>query len=489
MLGLVLRLRLLAVRTLRHCLVLHKLVGVSLVGAWGCTPVHLATVHLSDDPAFVIENVSVFDAGAVTPGRDVLVRGGRVQRVGPTDQLELPSNLQRMPGEGRTVLPGLVEMHAHLLGNGGPPWSVHRPDPNASLRAFLYAGVTSVLVAQHADPPCHLVPTFEQIETAKLKPHLFPAGPGLTGPGGHPSPMTKALAPALARPCLPRIPFADNPQDARIEVRRVASRHRPPFYKIFNEAVSDGLLKPNGAPKLPPDALAAAASEAKVLGMRPIAHIATSQEMIDVINAGVELVMHPPYRDRLCPRQIEEIKRSRVPFVTTARLYSASVDLECGRATPLERAVVERGLFDAFRARPAKWENAVRSGFNLGAHERSFPDYRANMTENIKALVKAGVPFFVGTDTSLPGLLPGAALHAEIADLVGLGIDSATVLGAATTGAAKFLEGREAKVGRVAEGYRADLLIVDGNPVDDIGNLHRIYAVILGGRRLERSSP
>jgi imidazolonepropionase-like amidohydrolase len=469
--------------------------GVSglLLSVCACAPVRLASVSFAGeaDVPFLIQNVAVFDQGTLKPAQDVLIRGGRVRGVGSTGTLLLPSNLERVPGEGRTLLPGLVEMHAHLLGSGGPPWSVHRPDPEANLRAFLYAGVTSVLVAQHADSPCPFVESLAKIATSQPAPHLFQAGPGLTAPGGHPAPITRALAPTLLRPCLPAVPAARDAEEARTEVRRVASRHRPRFYKIFHEAVPSSILKPNGAPVLTLDALVAAVSEAEKLGMYPIAHIGSSKEMMEVIRAGVKLVMHAPYHDRLCPEQINEIKdkRPEVRFVTTATLFSASAGLEGDKATAFDRIVAERGFFAAFRARPRAWQNAMRGDFNLGAYEQHFSEYRDNMTENIRALIQAKVGFFVGTDASLPGILPGAGLHAEIADLVASRIVTpAEVLQVATTEAAHFLE-PDADIGRVAEGYRADLLMVEGNPVEDIDRIDHIYAVILGGRRLRRAEP
>jgi imidazolonepropionase-like amidohydrolase len=107
---------------------------------------------------------------------------------------------------------------------------------------------------------------------------------------------------------------------------------------------------------------------------------------------------------------------------------------------------------------------------------------------NIRKLAAAGLPFFAGTDSGVPGVFPGASMHAELAGLVAAGFSPAEVLKSATSRPAAFLD-PSGSFGRVAPGQRADLLLVRGDPTADIRALDSIEGVYLEGVRLERTGP
>jgi len=95
-----------------------------------------------------IANVSVFDGQELLRDRDVLLRGANIVSVTEAGSQPLPAEALRIDGNGKTLLPGLIDSHAHLLTAGAPPWGRFLPRTDANTRAMLYAGVTSVLVAQ-----------------------------------------------------------------------------------------------------------------------------------------------------------------------------------------------------------------------------------------------------------------------------------------------------------------------------------------------------
>jgi imidazolonepropionase-like amidohydrolase len=98
-----------------------------------------------------------------------------------------------------------------------------------------------------------------------------------------------------------------------------------------------------------------------------------------------------------------------------------------------------------------------------------------------------GIPMMAGTDSTAPNLVPGFALHDSIADLVRAGFTPMEALQAATSKPAEFLN-RSNEQGTIASGQRADLVLLDANPLEDIHNTQKIHAVILKGKYLDRDA-
>ncbi len=103
----------------------------------------------------------------------------------------------------------------------------------------------------------------------------------------------------------------------------------------------------------------------------------------------------------------------------------------------------------------------------------------------VKAMFDAGVPLLAGTDTPLPALFPGRAIHLELAELVRAGLSPFAALRAATVTPGEFIRdnvpGAE-RFGMVQPGYRADLLMVAGNPLEDIANVSSILGTMVRGK-------
>jgi imidazolonepropionase-like amidohydrolase len=105
----------------------------------------------------------------------------------------------------------------------------------------------------------------------------------------------------------------------------------------------------------------------------------------------------------------------------------------------------------------------------------------------VKQMQKNNVPLLAGTDTGDPYTVPGDELHRELELLVRAGVTPAQALRAATLGPAKYFDADEA-LGQVKVGKQADLVVLEGNPLEDIRNTRKIHAVVLGGRYLPHAA-
>jgi imidazolonepropionase-like amidohydrolase len=460
-------------RSVRVVLALVLLSGIVVAVFIGRMRPRLATVRAApgSSRAVLFKNVSVFDGESMLRERDVLISGSTISAITATRQSAPPADATTIEGAGKTLLPGLIDCHVHLLVMGGAPWKFYLPNPAGHAQALLYAGVTSALIAQSSSDEPKL--RREAAAGRALSPHLFTAGPGLTAPGGHPIPFMRILLPwPLGALIASQQPTVAGPEEAPAKVAEIKRRYAPPFLKIFYDSL------PPGTPQLSLQTLTATVQAARAEGLRPVVHIGGGADMVAAAEAGASLLMHPPSRDALTEAQLARLAQLKVPFVTTMAVLQSLLEVARGGGNPLEREIVEDAVLAAFAHPPRGWTF-------MGFDEQDIDKAVARMRDNVRRLVQAGVPFFVGTDSGVFGVLPGAAMHRELAELYRLGLPPLSILRAATSAPAAFLdEGRG--FGRIAAGQRADLLLVRGDPSADAQALSNIEEVFLSGARLVR---
>ena len=123
----------------------------------------------------------------------------------------------------------------------------------------------------------------------------------------------------------------------------------------------------------------------------------------------------------------------------------------------------------------------------MWAGQSGFPDlFRQNWAQMVKGMNKAGVPLMVGTDLTVPGIIPGYSVHEEMAIWQEVGIAPADVLRSATIVPVRFM-GLDKRLGTIAEGKTASMVLVKANPLDDIRNAEKIEGVFLRGRYFSRN--
>jgi len=460
--------------------VLSVIVVLAVASAAACAkPRPPLVTRPSATGSTIVENVAVFDgvAGTTTPDRDVLLEHGRIARIAAAGTLGSAGASQRIDGTGATLLPGLIDMHGHVEAASGPPWIGGRPDALRNMQGYLYCGVTTVF-----DPADSAPAAFERRDKVAraelLGPRIFATGPIFTTPGGHPVPALETLVPWYLRwYVMPRFTRqVATPDDARREVAALAA-YKPDGVKIAVDAV------PLGAPVTDGALVRAIVEEARAHGVRAGAHIGTTADALAASDAGVAAWMHGVYKERIPDELVPRFVAARIPYVATISVFDTYADVfeEQREPNALEREIVDAAVLESFAPVPP---NAAPPAFV--AFFRLLAATREARRDNTRRVHAAGVTVLAGSDTQ-SGVFAGPGLHRELDALVESGLTPAEALRAATSDAARFLaESDDPPFGLVREGKAADLVLVQGDPTREIGAVHRIRDVFLGGVRLER---
>jgi imidazolonepropionase-like amidohydrolase len=419
----------------------------------------------------VIHGARVFDAvsGVVRPNHTVVVSGNRIESVAPTRPADRAAP-GAIDGVGQTLLPGLWNSHGHDLGTA---------------RQDIAAGVTTIrILAASADMPR---PHWEPIETgAVLEPRLVPIAI-LTGlqtsrrPGQRPQGRGDSLI--IAR--------------SAEEVRRLVASYAAAGYrqvKMYNELDSAWV----------PVMIA----EARKHGMRPSGHIPNDVTLTEAVEAGLGEVHHAnfllheliPDLRRLhdnveLPRRaagvdldspearalVDLLKRQGVVLDPTLVAFEERWTSELGKVPPAWEAVIAR-----FPLMERRWlvANAPGAGVDLraGATAEQFEIYRrsfATMLELVRRLSDAGVTVLPGTD-----IMNGFALHRDLELHVRAGIPATRVLQSATHLAARTMR-LDSELGAIEPGKLADLVLVEGDPTQNITDIRRVRLVVKDGAMID----
>jgi imidazolonepropionase-like amidohydrolase len=432
-------------------------------------------------PALLVRDVSVLDvaSGEVLRGRDVLTRGETIAAVAPAGSIPPPADAETLDGRGATLLPGLVDSHGHIGTSYAPLWRNSLPDPAHNLQAYLYCGVTTVLDPADADGGA--VARRDALRSGEVPgPLAYTAGRPLTAPGGHPVAMVRGLLPWWLRWYLaPRLAHqVGDEAAARAAVAKLAESGVD-FLKVIVDRI------PESAPRIRGEVLRAAVDEARRRSLRAVAHIGTLADAREAAQAGVSAWVHGVYAETLDEAGVRELAGFGIPMAPTLVVFESYADANDYARVPteLEREIAPAELLAAFNEPPS--DPSPYEVFQ--PFLRLLRAQREGGRQNVRRLHEAGVVILAGSDTQA-GVLPGAGLHRELALLVQSGLTPVEAIRAATLAPARFLEETpDPGFGSVAEGKRADLLLVEGDPSRDVAAVSRIRAVIRRGVRVQRT--
>ena len=386
----------------------------------------------------------------------IVITGSRITQVGTAASVKPPAGAQVIDATGKFVIPGLADMHNHLEDGG----INQRQNRLGNLGRLLAVGVTTVFD-----------PSVPEDDFAKLKaaatadsaayPRFYGTGPSITVEGdtlGSQSPKPKT------------------PDEARAVVQKLKALGVDAI-KVARDDLTWASTR--AMPLMPAEVLQALVDEAHRLQLKVYVHAPQLARAREALRAGVDGLLHGIVDEPIDQDFMALLKKNGAPYVPTLGMFEdvADVSAFARRQSP---------YWDQLGLQPPAIYSAYISGFgvqlfqtllnNSASTKQHLPVLRANL----KQVFDAGIPIVMGTDTGFFGVLLGVATPLEMELMVEAGLKPADVIRAATINAARMI-GREKEQGTIEAANVADLLILDANPLENIGAVRRIYRVVKGG--------
>lgn len=401
----------------------------------------LTTIAQESSKSTVITNVRLFDGEKVISLRDVIIQDGKIIKVGKS--VSVPEGAKVIDGTGKTLLPGLIDAHVHVASQ-------------QHLKQYLVFGVTTVVDMSMSIDLMKEIKKLQASGKANDMAGLISAGTLVTAPGGHGTEYGLS------------IPTISKPEESQAFVdARIAEGSD--FIKIIYD---DGSQYSINWPTLDKETIAAVIQAAHKRNKLAVVHIAKLQEAKMVIEANANGLAHLFSNDDFDPEFGKFVAKHKAFVIPT---FSVLESLSGASGAPsliedrsLSPYLNQRDITNLQQLFPVK---LGRAGYE--AAEKA-----------LQQLKREGVPILAGTDTPNPGTTPGASLHRELDLLVEAGLTPMEALKAGTATPAKIfnIENR----GRIQSGFIADLLLVNGDPTEDIKVTRDIAAIWKNGVKVDR---
>ena len=401
----------------------------------------------------------------------VLVEGNRIIEVGPAAELEIPPEYTIVDTTGRTMMPGLIDLHAHLLilGHGNyTRWSswIEEEGGDAarsrvmaiSAKQLLMAGVTS---AVDLGAPLEVsLDIRDRIERGEIPgPRMSMSGPWITRARGG---MTEQFGGISITTSAEAAREAERLIDAGVDVIKAHSRLTLDDYKAIVKAAHDR-------------------------NVRVHAHVYAERDVRNALDAGVDVLTHagsagtaPPYS----PDLITEIVNAGRPVVVTAAhrswIYPDTIAFPERLQDPQLQFDLPPEIYREVQDSLSNWR-ALRY-FGRTDREVFFRE------RGLKQFIESGAVMGMGTDSGTPMNFHTEALWREAKAHVDMGMSTQRVISALTRVGATIL-GQRTELGTIEPGKLADIIVVQGDPHYDITALAHVETVVKDGRVVKESKP
>jgi imidazolonepropionase-like amidohydrolase len=399
----------------------------------------------AQDLAFVGVNVVPMDRNRTLNNQTVIVQDGRIAQVGPAGSTRVPDGTLRLEGRGKYLMPGLGEMHGHIPSTLEP-----REFTEAVLFLYVANGVTTVRGMQGSPGQLDLREGAKRGEL--LAPNLYLAGPGFSG---------KTI------------------KSAEEAIQKVQQQ----------KAEGWDLLKV--LPGLTRDQYDAMARTAKEVGISFAGHVPADVGLLHAIQSGQETFDHlDGYIEYLQGEKgaVTEVKFQEIAKLTreagawvvpTMALWETlrgTADLDTLRAFPELKYMPPQQI--------QQWRSAQE---NLLKNLDFKPDVARNVIQNrmrlLKVLNDGGVKILLGSDAPQRFSVPGFSIHREMKRMADAGMKPYDILRSGTYNVGLYLKEKD-NFGTIEVGKRADLILLNANPLEDISNIARRSGVMVRGRWL-----
>jgi imidazolonepropionase-like amidohydrolase len=431
-------------------------------------------------PPLIIEHVTVL---SMTPNSSplhdatVVIRDGRIASIGSLAGAGRPPGAKRINGSGKWLMPGLTDMHVHLDNEGfrrfpaptrESPMGMHERDqmtpyvqPDDVFTPYLFNGVLQVFELQAISES---IGQRVEVESGRV------------------------LGPRISLAAM----IDGSPRNWPVGSLRVATTAEGGRQAV-RDAAAEGYDAIKVYSALDLDTFTAIVNEAHKLNMRVVGHIPQRGKGITekFFQPGYDLVAHaeefaqqmtPPAFDSI-PQYVEMTKRNGTWLIATLttdeRILEQLQDPDSLKRRP-----------DLRYLNPGKYVGLFNNNTYLKRRDPRFIKYMQDVVafnrQLVSAFAAAQIPILTGTDSGIPGVVPGFSLHDELESLARVGMSNLQILEGATRLPSEWLRVAGER-GTVEAGKQADLLLLEADPLQDVANTRRIAGIIIRGQFLSRA--
>jgi imidazolonepropionase-like amidohydrolase len=407
--------------------------------------IQAATAQPPRPVVFTNVNVLTMASDRVANGQTVVVAGDRITAIGPSASTRPPEGAQIVEGRGKYLMPGLAEMHGHI-----PAPGADKAFTDDVLFLYVANGVTTVRGMQGAPGQLELREATRRGDL--VGPTLYLAGPAFSGN------------------------TVKSPEDAAARVRQ-------------QKAEGWDLLKVQTG--LTVETYDAMAKTAKEVGIRFGGHVPAAVGVTHALEMGQDSIDHidgyaeqldgltKPVDDKALQDLVARTKKAGAWIVPTLVVWETLR----GPITLQSRTQLEE-LRYLPRAQVEAWTKAVDGRLqNPQFNPADAKQYIDNRMRILEALHRAGVGILLGSDAPQQFNVPGFSIHREMQRMTDAGMSAYDVVKSGTASVGEYFKAQDS-FGRVAVGQRADLILVDANPLDNVANMGRRSGVMVRGRWL-----
>lgn len=414
-----------------------------------------AAASAVDSKPIAIVHARLIDGMGGTPVEDatVVVRGKTIEYAGRAAGASVPKEAQIIDATGKTVMPGLADLHVHLQG----AWdgtSVDLLGYQRYLNAMLYSGVTTLLDTGNYQP--WILQLRQEQAAGRLRgPRIYCVG---------------AMIDA-ADPAWPDLAYA------------ISSRYQIPEFVRRDKAARVDMIK--GYSNLSEHMLHWLSEEAGKAGIRVVIDQWERNGSPDLVATGISGFAHLPTR-KMSEDDIQFAKQHNIFFITTLVVTESFARTRLNHIEFVKQPYIADTMPPWFLTELTEYAGKPQTEADKKETEESLKAHQEAM-RNVKKLHDAGFLIATGTDAPYPGVFQGEGLHHELELLVDAGWTPLEAIRASTYDAAKLMKG-ENEWGTVQAGRRATLLIVAGNPAEHISDTRKIETVMQDGTIVDRVS-